>query len=137
MKKLEIDIATFIEQYNPLALKDAKGTVMYFKTYADCYEELLDRLYKSGPYMIDCVVFCMDTYGMKIQDAKRFVNSWQRYVDISEDFVLIDWLSGGKTRDQQLEKVARALHLLTETKFQKDMFLYALLKMKEKLKVTS
>ena len=137
MVNLNIDIAQFIELYNPLAFKDTSGSIMYFKTYADCYKELLERIYKSGPYLIDCVVFCMDNYGMKIQDAKRFVNSWQRYVGLGEDFVLIDWKNGGKARDVQLEQVARALHLLSETKFQKDMFLFALSEMKEKLKVTN
>lgn len=132
---LDIDLGDFLEQYNPLAFKDASGKIMYFKTYVEAYEELLNRIYKAGPYMVDAVLFCTDTYGMKLQDAQRFVNSWQRYVGVENQFFLIDWKTGGSTRDSDLEKFARGLHLLTETKFNKDMFLYALDKMKKKLKV--
>lgn len=135
MYSANIDLGEFLELYNPLAFKDARGNIMYFKTYVEAYEELFDRLYKAGPYMIDAVVFCMDNYGMKIQDAQRFVNSWQRYIDVQKQYFLIDWKTGGKERDLQLEKFARGLHLLLESKFNKDMFLCALDKMKEKLKI--
>lgn len=135
MADLSIDLGEFLEQYNPLAFKDASGKIMYFKTYVEAYCELLDRLYKAGPYMVDAVLFCMNNYNMKIQDAQRFVNSWQRYVGAENQFFMIDWKTGGSERDKQLETFARGLHLLAETKFNKDMFLFALEKMKIKLKV--
>ena len=135
MANVGFDLGEFLIQYNPLAFKDARGNIMYFRTYAEAYEEMLDRIYKAGPYMVDAVLFCMNTYGMKIQDAQRFVNSWQRYVGANEQFFMIDWKTGGADRDRQLEQFARGLHLLAETKFNKDMFLCALDKMKVKLKV--
>lgn len=135
MVKIGIGIGEFLEQYNPLAFKDARGKIMYFKTYAEAYEEMLSRIYKAGPYMVDAVLFCMNTYAMNLAAAQRFVNSWQRYVGAREQFFMLDWKTGGKQRDTDLEIFARGLHLLTETKFNKDMFLCALNKFKVKLKV--
>lgn len=135
MVDLGLDIGDFLERYNPLAFKDARGNIMYFKTYEEAYCELLDRLYLAGPYMIDAVLFCVNTYGMSNVDAQRFVNSWQRHVGAEEQFFMIDWKTGGRKRDMDLETFARGLHLLAETKFNKDMFLSALDKIKKKLKI--
>lgn len=135
MIKVGFDLGDFLEQYNPLAFKDARGNIMYFKSYSDAYVELLDRIYLAGPHMVDAVLFCINNYGMAIADAARFVNGWQRYVGAKEQFFMIDWQTGGKERDRQLEIFARGLHLLTETKFNKDMFLDALEKIKIKLKI--
>lgn len=130
-----IDIGEFLELYNPLAFKDARGHIMYFKTYEDAYLEMLERVYKAGPKMVDAVLFCMNTYGMKLQEAQRFVNSWQRYCGFKDQFMLLDWKTGGAERDKDLESFAKGLHMLVEAHFNKAMFLSALSKFKEKIKV--
>lgn len=122
------DFAELMERYNPLAFKDEEGKIMLFKSYQEAYTELLNRLYKAGPKLIDVVVFAVDTWGMTLSDAQRFVASWRTNGFRKNELYLIDWETGGVERDQDLEQIARGCHLITETTFNKDMFKYSLMK---------
>lgn len=129
MGKLKIearDLAELVEKYNPFGFKDEKNDLMIFKDYDAAYYELLNRLYKAGPTYIDLILFCHDNWGMKPVDASRFVNLWHRSCGITSETLLIDWQYGGAERDSILQRLAKAAHLITETKFNNDMFLNAL-----------
>ena len=136
MAKLKLnvsDIAELVEQYNPFGFKDAKGHIMVFKTYEEAYLELIDRIFKAGPRMVDAVVFCIDNLGMKLVDAQRFVGLWKAVTgqDGAEFFFI--WDSTEKADlAQPLERFARGMHLLSETKFNQDMFNAALYRAKLK-----
>lgn len=124
------DLAELIEVYNPFGFKTPDRVIMMFPTYEECYGELLDRLYLQFPRYVDLVLFCVDNLDMSNMDAVRFIKSWRSFC-IDEQF-MIDWKGGGTERDSQLEKVARGMHTLSGTKFNKDMFKMALEKFKIK-----
>lgn len=129
------DLATLIEEYNPFAFKNGRNTIMVFRTYEEAYYELLNRIYKAGPIMVDAVLFAVDTWGMSVADGQRFVELWKNVTGIKDQFFLFDWKHGGKERDDLLERFAKGCHLLSETRFNKDMFLSALSRFKEKMKI--
>lgn len=138
MTKIKInatDIAEVVEKYNPFGFKTAKGAICIFKTYDEAYYELIERIYKAGPKMVDAVLFCMDNVGMTLQDAQRFVGSWKMVVGQKECEFFFDWETGGRDRDTQLERFAKGMHLISETKFNKDMFNNALTRFKAKIGV--
>lgn len=120
------DIAELVERYNPFGFKDAKGCIMVFKTYDEAYYELISRVYNAGPLMVDSVLFVVDNLGMNLADAKRFIATWKGYCGVTDSLFLFDWKNGGKDRDLKLEQFAKGMHLISETKFNKDMFLHAL-----------
>lgn len=136
MGKIKIqarDIAELVELYNPFGFKDPKGRIMVFRTYDEAYYELLERVYKAGPTMVDLVLFVVDNLGMSLQEAKKFVYLWKGYCGVKDTLFLFDWKNGGKDRDKQLEQIARGMHILSETKFNNDMFLSALNRFKTTL----
>lgn len=138
MAKLKIqvsDIAELVELYNPFGFKDAKGRIMVFRTYDEAYYELLERIYKAGPKMVDAVLFAVDTWGMPLADAQRFVGSWKMVCGQKEPEFFFDWETGGRDRDTSLERFARGMHLISETKFNSDMFKNALERFKAKIGV--
>lgn len=135
-KKMKInvrDIAELVELYNPFGFKDAKGRIMVFRTYEDAYSELLMRIYKAGPIMVDAVLFCSEQLGMTLSESKKFVALWRGYCGVADPQFLFDWQHGGKDRDMKLEQFARGMHLLSETKLNKDMFLSALNRFKQSI----
>lgn len=133
MSRLKIkvkDITELIEQYNPFAFKDGKGRIMAFPSYNQAYYELFSRLYKAGPKMVDAVLFAIDTWGMSLQDAQRFIASWKMVVGQESSDFFFDWQHGGAERDKTLERFAKGMHLISETKFNSDMFRDALTRFK-------
>lgn len=126
------DLSELIEQYNPFGFKDENSRIMVFRTYDEAYYELITRIYNAGPIMVDAELFMYENLGMNLSDAKRFVATWKGYVGISDYIFLFDWKNGGKERDRQLERFARGMHLISETKFNGDMFRNAL----ERFKLT-
>lgn len=128
MKQFYIDLEEFLVQRNPLAFKDDKGNVMYFKTYMEAYYEMIHRVYLSGPKYVDLVLLCVKTYGMEKNDAERFVKKWRCY-GVNEDFMLLNWniKDDGDRRmlTDSLRKIAQGLHMLVGAKFNNDMFLFA------------
>lgn len=122
------DLGDFLLERNPLAFKDAKSHIMYFETYREAYYELLLRLYKAGPKYVDLVLFVMDTYGMTKSDAERWVGRW-RSLGVNTQEVLINWYKvegADLSEDKRLiEKIAKCLHTLVESKFNRDMFMSA------------
>lgn len=124
MGKLQIqakDISDVIEQYNPFAFKDAKNRIMIFKTYREAYFELLERIYKAGPLMVDAVVFCVDNFGMEFRDAVRFVNLWYSVTGRRDHEYLFNWTVPAEA-EQMAERFAKGMHTISETKFNKDLF---------------
>ena len=120
------DLVDLIENYNPFAFKDEKQQVMLFRTYEEAYYELFKRIYAAGPIMVDAVVFCVDQWGMTLADAQRFVALWRHSTFKKDELYTFDWETGGTERDKDLEAFARGCHLISETKFNRDMFNYAL-----------
>lgn len=136
MPKLKVqarDIADFIENYNPFGFKDKRGGLMCFDTYEKAYLELFERIYKAGPKMVDAVLFVCDNLGMSIQDAQRFVCLWKPVSGQSDDEYFFSWTNEDGCLNQNLERFAKGIHLISETKFNKDMFLMAVEKFKIKL----
>lgn len=127
-KENYLDLGDFLVARNPLAFKDEKNTIMYFQTYKEAYEEMLERLYKAGPVYVDLVLFAMDTYGMEKKDAEQFVRKFWS-IGLKEQELLLNWQSEAPSERarlrEQLAKVAKGLHMLVESKFQSDMFLAA------------
>lgn len=126
------DMAELVEQYNPFGFKDPRGRIMVFRTYDEAYYELISRIYKAGPLMVDATLFVVDNLGMTLTDAKKFVATWRGYVGVTDPLFFIDWKRGGKERDKQIEQFARGMHLISETSFNADMFRNAL----ERFKMT-
>ena len=122
------DLAELIEVYNPFGFKTPNRVIMIFPTYEECYMEMLNRMYQSFPRYVDLVLFCVDNLDMPHLDAERFIRGW-RSLSVGAEF-LIDWKEGGKERDHILENVARGLHTISGTTFNKDMFYMALEKFK-------
>lgn len=138
MKKNKIKVSGIEEAillYNPFVFKDQSGRFMMFPTLEDSYYELLQRIYDAGPTMVDVIVFFVDTYGMPYVEAQNYVRGWLSVIGMKEAVFLFDWKNGGKQRDADLEKFARGMHLMSETKFNKDMFLGALAKFKKKMHI--
>lgn len=136
MPKMKIearDFADFIEKYDPFGFKDKDGSFMCFDTYEKAYLELFERIYKAGPKMVDAVLFVCDNLGMRIADAQRFVALWKPVCGQSEDEFFFSWTNEDGCLYTNLERFARGMHLVTETKFNKDMFLSAVEKFKIKL----
>lgn len=129
------DIAELIENYNPFGFKDSKQRIMVFRDYEAAYIELIDRLYQAGPMMVDAVLFLKDNLGMPIIEAQDFVRLWKFVVGQKEDDFFFDWKKGGYYLDAPLERFAKGMHLLSETRFNKDMFKSALEKIKAKYNV--
>lgn len=127
------DIAELVELYNPFGFKDERGRIMVFRTYDEAYYELILRVYKAGPIMVDAILFIVDNLGMSLTEAKRFFGTWSGYIGVNDPVFLFDWKNGGKGRDTQLEKIARGMHLISETKFNADMFRNALDRFKSTL----
>ena len=120
------DLCQLVEDYNPFVLKDEKGRILLFNTYEKAYYELLKRVYKAGPILFDAVLFCKKQLNMPFSDARKFVSSWTRYIKSDEGIFLIDWKDGGRERDIMLETIVRGMHMVSETRFNSDMFKSAL-----------
>lgn len=138
MRKMKIqvnDIAELVERYNPFGFKDAKGRIMVFRTYDEAYFELMDRIYKAGPVMVDAVLFCVDNLGMSHIEATRFVALWAPVTGQKSSEFFFDWKAGGYYLEHPLEAFAKGMHTLSETKFNKDMFLSAFDRIKIKYNV--
>lgn len=121
-----LGLEELIERYNPFAFKDEKNRIEMYETYEKAYYELFRRIYAAGPKMVDAVVFCVDTWGMTLADAQRFVALWRPMMRKKDELFQFDWKDGGTERDRDLEVFARGCHLISETRFNKDMFSYAL-----------
>ncbi len=136
MPKLKVearDIAEFIENYNPFGFKDKNGCLMCFDTYEKAYLELFERIYNAGPKMVDAVLFVCDNLGMRIADAQRFVALWKPVTGQADDEYFFSWTDEDGCLLRSLENFARGMHLISETKFNKDMFLSAVEKFRIKL----
>lgn len=129
------DIAELVERYNPFGFKDERSRIMVFRTYDEAYYELISRVYKAGPIMVDIDLFLVDNLGMTLAEAKKFFALWRGCSGATDPIFLFDWQNGGKDRDQKLEQICKGMHLLSETKFNRDMFLSALNRFKSTLNI--
>lgn len=129
MSKEIVSLADYLEQRNPLAFKDSKGHIMYFKDYDGAYYEMMGRVFMAGPKYVDLVLLCMDIYGMSKSDSERLVSRW-RCFGVYDDSVLTNWKFGDDSREESrlretLKQIAQGLHTVAGTKFNNDMFLSA------------
>lgn len=119
----ELAFQLFFEEHNPYALKDQKGSFMYFATYVDAYREMLSRLKLSFfEGYIDLVLLLVDLYGFSKEEADSQVKSWRRRG--FRNPVLIEW--GNPLYGSDLGEICRLMHFVTETPFKEDMFRVAL-----------
>lgn len=129
-----VRLGDVLKKYNPFALKKEDGTVMMFKSYVEAYQELLQRMYDASQKgYFDIPLFIVENYGMTLPFALQFLLSYfgevRIYMEQDESWqgeVLIRWdrLIG---RDYYcLCSIVTGFHWITETKFNKDMFNYAL-----------
>lgn len=125
MVRNNLDISDFVELYNPFLLRDRRGKLMVFKDYQALYKETLERLWQSGPYYIDMVLFVKDQIeGMTLKDAERFVASWRRRGGKREsEWYLFDWRNGEVKSElyNQVVEIMTGLHSLSETNLNFDM----------------
>lgn len=126
------DFARALAEYNPFCFKKNDGHFLMFKDYEEVYVALLDRLFEQFPGgYIDLCVFCVDNCSMKFTFAQNYLPQWEAlgcnpsHVEGWAGEVLVSW----KALDDYgylLENIAKGLHLILGTTFNRDMFMGAL-----------
>lgn len=113
-----------IMRYNPFGFKKENGDTCIFKTYTDCYLYALKKLYLQFPRgYIDMALFVEAQTKLPFNDSVRVVKSWKS-MDIQET-MLIDFTDEGVVPRYQLSGIMKALHTISETRFNDAMFLEA------------
>lgn len=110
---------SYIDEYNPFAVKDEKGRFMHFVSYVDAYKDMLYRLFKMFPgKYIDMVLFLIDEYKFTEAEAVDEIKIWERRG--FENPQLIDWFE--PLYIHELRDIMVRLHGFTETSFKDDQF---------------
>lgn len=115
-----------IENYNPFAFKKEDGDTEIFRTYKDVYLYTLKKLYLMFPRgYCDMCLFVHVRTQLPFTDSCQVVKSFKSMG--VEDVELIDFRTQDLGRKVHLERVMKALHTISETKFNDAMFMEALI----------
>lgn len=120
-----------MKEHNPFVFKNEKGKPCVFKTYSDAYYEMCERIYKQAPRgYLDCVLFLVDNCGMVKNQAEGFLENFVKLGALSKDdegLCMIYW-SDKVQSEQILERIAKSLHWIIETEYNRSMFLDGLMR---------
>lgn len=130
-----------LADYDPFCFKKADGRFLMCKTYEEAYVELLSRLMEQCPAgYIDIVVFLVDNCSMKYNFALTYIPQFEKLgCNVKNDrdwdgVVVVDWKKV-EEYELALECIARGMHLLLGTEFNRDMFKSALTRFRMKNKL--
>ena len=118
-----------IERYNPFGFKKEDDDTCLFKNYTECYLYTLKKLYLQFPRgYIDMALFVEKRTHLPYNDSLRVVKGWKT-MGIDE-VMLIDFTSDDISTRYQLASIMKALHTISETRFNEALFYeaYALFK---------
>lgn len=117
------DFADFIERFNPFGFKQPNGEVCIFEDYGKLYEYTLKKLYESFPRgYLDLSLFLHEQTGMPIGDCEDVVRGWKREGISSDVHLLEEGWEPNVERDRYLVNLFKALHTISETKFDAAKF---------------
>lgn len=118
-----------IAERDPFYFRDEKNRFAHYKTYAECYTDMLERLYAQSPKgFLDLVLFCVDSCHMERKLAEDFMTEFyrsgaldKRTMEGRNGLLILNWEEIDNYR-LELEGVAKGLHTLTATTFNPSMF---------------
>lgn len=115
-----------IERFNPFGFKQENGDTQVFHTYKDCYYFTMRKLYLMFPRgYCDMALFLEAQTKLPFQDSLRVVKGWKT-MGVGE-VMMIDFRTNDRARSHELTLVMKALHTISETKFNEAMFAEALI----------
>lgn len=114
-----------IERYNPFGYKKEDGETCTFRTYKDAYLYSFKQLYLMFPRgYLDLVLFVSQQTKMPHADSVRIVKTWKS-LEVT-DVMLVDLRTNDNARKFDLMRIIKALHTISETRFNEAMFSEAL-----------
>ena len=125
---------------NPFLFKSDKGKVLLFDDYSDAYCELLCRMYDASPRgYLDLVLFLHNNEDFPNPYAEDFLVHFYDSGALPKSaqplgVVMIDW-DDVDGQMYLLECLMVGFHWLTETSFDKEMFLSGVMKFMNKKEV--
>ena len=120
------DFVDLIERFNPFGFKKANGETQVFETYRDLYLYTIDQLSLEFPRgYIDLTLFLKDQMQIPFAESDRLVKNWKP-LGITTDTLLLKTWEDTPERKNFLRNVLVALHSISGTRFNEDMFLQAL-----------
>lgn len=117
-------IAEMIQKYNPFFFKEG-NEVKSFKDYGEVYLYALKLLEKHFPRgYIDVPLFLHIATGQPLAVCEREIKKSSMLVTVNGGIILCEAVNGEKPKEKY-EKLMRALHTLSNTKFSQDYFNWA------------
>lgn len=114
-----------IERFNPFGFKKEDGDTQAFKNYREAYLYAMKKLYLQFPRgYCDMALFVEAQTKIPFADALRVVKQWKSMG--VEEVMLIELENADNDRRLSLMLVMKALHTISETKFNEAMFMEAL-----------
>lgn len=119
-----------IERYNPFGFKKDNGVIMMFEDYSAAYYYALQKLgtdFKKG--VIDVPLYISDRTGLPISEAEHIFDDMKSLLG-KEELLDID-LRTFDGAERRLRDFIKALHTISETKFDEVAFQDAYAKFKQ------
>lgn len=113
----------YLSEYNPFALKNPKGKVLYFPTYHDAYLYALKRIFKRslGGYF-DFALFITEENGFDLDTSLEIkASASKNNIFLRYSFIMIDWSDVGRAKEI-LAGIIEGLHYITESEYRYEEF---------------
>lgn len=111
-------LGDYLEKHNPLAIKNEKNEIMFFKHYEDAYLYMLKdmRKYCKRGY-VELPLLVKHYTGFDDDTCEEVAGYMKKeYVDWNDTPVLLDWMRVGYEKEK-LIAIMKGFHNLTETEF--------------------
>lgn len=120
------DFEEMIEKYNPFGFKQEDGKIEMYVDYGVAYFDCMKKIYEQFPKgLVDLILFLHQATTLPIRDAEREFKRMIPFVGNCE-LIAVDFIT--PTREslvREMRPIMKALHTITETKFNESYFLQA------------
>lgn len=121
---MKMDLPELITQHNPFAIK-RKGEIKCFDSYEDCYLFVFREIIRKYPRgFVDVSLLIHELTGCRLGEAYSLVRKITPLLH-NELYLYLDFRDFPESTFSQLETLFRALHTISETKFDAKAWLNA------------
>lgn len=115
-----MEISKLILEHNPFAIK-IKGELKYFETYEACYDYVFRYITVNCTRgFIDVMLLISDLTGSNLKDARLIFQKMKKTVQ--SEYLYLDFRCFTPGTEEEIERLFKGLHTISETKLNEEMF---------------